>query len=314
MRGARAERSARDRRRAGDHRGRLEDDAGKTCGALQAIDVSRFLGDRRLSASSRAAYFGSIAAFYRWFGSHGGRNIHQGSAPSARTEGCTAAWSLLGPAAAAHYSTRGCISGACVMILLAALAGTRRHETPRGPRRGLRPRRADAAGEGQRRATNRRDPLAPLTDRCGVSHARRGLVVPRQQSAPRGGGHVHSKSVSDIIGNAMRRAGVAGRRTVCDIISGVPLSRPERTCGRRRLCCGKSNLQTTAIYVQVVDGKRVEAIDRLDPFQECLPPKVVAKRENHRSGWTTGVLSRRSDVRRWPRVAGEVLYGFRRRR
>jgi hypothetical protein len=25
-------------------------------------------------------------------------------------------------------------------------------------------------------------------------------------------------------------------------------------------------LQTTAIYVQVADGKRVEAIDRLDPF------------------------------------------------
>jgi site-specific recombinase XerD len=27
-----------------------------------------------------------------------------------------------------------------------------------------------------------------------------------------------------------------------------------------------ANLQTTAIYVQVADGKRVEAIDRLDPF------------------------------------------------
>jgi site-specific recombinase XerD len=27
-----------------------------------------------------------------------------------------------------------------------------------------------------------------------------------------------------------------------------------------------ANLQTTAIYVQVADEKRVEAIDRLDPF------------------------------------------------
>lgn len=27
-----------------------------------------------------------------------------------------------------------------------------------------------------------------------------------------------------------------------------------------------ANLQTTAIYIQVVDGKRVEAIDRLNPY------------------------------------------------
>ncbi|MDT5368638.1 MAG: integrase/recombinase XerD [Mycobacterium sp.] len=27
-----------------------------------------------------------------------------------------------------------------------------------------------------------------------------------------------------------------------------------------------ANVQTTAIYIQVADGKRVEAIDRLDPF------------------------------------------------
>jgi integrase/recombinase XerD len=27
-----------------------------------------------------------------------------------------------------------------------------------------------------------------------------------------------------------------------------------------------ANPQTTAIYVQVADGKRAEAIDRLDPF------------------------------------------------
>jgi hypothetical protein len=27
-----------------------------------------------------------------------------------------------------------------------------------------------------------------------------------------------------------------------------------------------ANLQTTAIYVQVADGKRVEGIDRLDPL------------------------------------------------
>jgi integrase/recombinase XerD len=27
-----------------------------------------------------------------------------------------------------------------------------------------------------------------------------------------------------------------------------------------------ANLQTTAIYIQVADGKRVEAVDRLNPY------------------------------------------------
>lgn len=38
--------------------------------------------------------------------------------------------------------------------------------------------------------------------------------------------------------------------------------------GPRTRCYGHTNLNTTAIYVQVSDPKRVEAIDRLDPFQE----------------------------------------------
>jgi hypothetical protein len=38
-----------------------------------------------------------------------------------------------------------------------------------------------------------------------------------------------------------------------------------------------ANLQTTAIYVQVADGKRVGAIDRLDPFgdNELGPPYAL---------------------------------------
>jgi hypothetical protein len=41
-----------------------------------------------------------------------------------------------------------------------------------------------------------------------------------------------------------------------------------------------ANLQTTAIYIQVADGKRVEAIDRLAPFAS-RPRPVGAKRYGH---------------------------------
>jgi hypothetical protein len=54
---------------------RLERNAGKGCDQLPPVDVSRFLADPDLGASSRAAYFGSISAFCRWWATQGGTNI-----------------------------------------------------------------------------------------------------------------------------------------------------------------------------------------------------------------------------------------------
>jgi hypothetical protein len=48
--------------------------------------------------------------------------------------------------------------------------------------------------------------------------------------------------------------------------SPVPPRRPRRCRRAAIFALRHSNLQTTAIYVQVADGKRVEAIDRLDPL------------------------------------------------
>jgi integrase/recombinase XerD len=104
---------------------RPERAAGKVCTDLDPVDVSRFLADRRLGVSSRAAYFGSISAFSRWWSSQGGatslrdypargrRNRRPGRCPGPGCERC---------------SIRECTSGPRVMILLAALAGLRAHE------------------------------------------------------------------------------------------------------------------------------------------------------------------------------------------
>ena len=63
---------------------RLERNAGKGCDQLAPVDVSRFLADPDLGASSRAAYFGSISAFYRWWATQGGTNITPGCRGRAR--------------------------------------------------------------------------------------------------------------------------------------------------------------------------------------------------------------------------------------
>ena len=55
--------------------GRLEQHSGRRVENVTALDVSRFLGRRRLKQNSRAAYFGYIASFYRWWSEHGGANL-----------------------------------------------------------------------------------------------------------------------------------------------------------------------------------------------------------------------------------------------
>jgi integrase/recombinase XerD len=239
---------------------RLEDDAGKTCAELQAIDVSRFLGDRRLSASSRAAYFGSIAGFYRWWGSHGGRNITKDlprpRAPKGAPRPVTGTGLRALLAARMHQRTR-------VMILLAALAGLRVHEIAkvRGEDFDLDDRTLRVKGKGGRTDVI---PLHPLLIAAALVMPAGGWWFPANARRP--GDHVHSKSVSDIIGNAMRRAGVAGTPHSLRHWYGTNLVASGADLRTAQTLLRHANLQTTAIYVQVSDPKRVEAIDRLNPL------------------------------------------------
>lgn len=47
----------------------LERHADKDCTQIRAVDVSRFLANPKLGSASRASYFGSIHAFYKWWAS-----------------------------------------------------------------------------------------------------------------------------------------------------------------------------------------------------------------------------------------------------
>lgn len=53
----------------------LERHADKPVEHLASVDVSRFLARPELKPSSRASYFGSIAAFFKWYGDSGDDDI-----------------------------------------------------------------------------------------------------------------------------------------------------------------------------------------------------------------------------------------------
>lgn len=236
----------------------LQRDTGKEVEAITALDVSRFMAGLPVKQNSRAAYFGHIAAFYRWVGEEGGVNI------TARLPRPRSAKGLPRPitdeqlrdllAVNMRHKTR-------VMILLAAFAGLRVHEIAkvRGEDVDLDARTIQITGKGNVTATL---PLHPLLAQAAQTMPARGWWFPGNSRRP--GQPILRRAVGDIIGAAMGRAGIPngtahrlrhwyGSKLVAD---GTDL-RTAQTLLRH------ANLNTTAIYVAVSDPRRLEAIERL---------------------------------------------------
>jgi integrase/recombinase XerD len=240
---------------------RLQVRAGKDVDACAAIDVSRFLGAPQLSIAARSTYFGYINAFYRWWAQEGGVHVTarlpRPRVPKGVPHPISSEQLRRLLALRMHRRTR-------VMILLAAFAGLRVHEIAkvRGEDFDLAGRTLRVTGKGNVTATL---PLHPLLAEAALRMPRRGWWFPANSRRP--GEHVLRKGVSDIIGNAMRRGDITGGTAHALrhwfgtnlVASGTDL-RTAQTLLRH------SSLQTTALYVQVADEKRGEAIDRLDPF------------------------------------------------
>lgn len=147
-----------------------------------------------------------------------------------------------------------------VMILLAALAGLRVHEIAkvRGEDIDIDARTLRVTGKGSRTDSI---PLHNLLIAAALTMPARGWWFPANSRRP--GQHLHSNSVSDIIGNAMRRAGVQGTPHSLRHWYGTNLVAAGADLRTVQTLLRHANLQTTAIYVQVADAKRVDAIDRL---------------------------------------------------
>jgi site-specific recombinase XerD len=237
---------------------RLERFSGRRVENVTALDISRFLGRRRLKQNSRAAYYGYIHSFYRWWGEHGGANtaarLPRPKAPKGVPRPITDEQLSHLLAIRMHNRTR-------VMILLAAFAGLRVHEIAKIRGEDVDPtaRTLRVTGKGNVTATL---PLHPLLVEAAKGMPMRGWWFPG--NSRRAGLPIRSRGVVDIVGDAMLRAGIPdGTAHRLRHWYGTKLVGEGADLRTVQTLLRHANLSTTAIYTQVFDPKRVEAIDRL---------------------------------------------------
>lgn len=240
---------------------RLEKFAGVRLENVRPLDIARFLGRSRLKQNSRASYYGYIHSFFRWWEQNGGTNpaakVTRPKAPKGLPKPITTQQLENLLATRMHRRTR-------VMILLGAFAGLRIHEIAkiRGEDVDHDARTLRVTGKGNVTAVL---PLHPLLVDAACGMPRRGWWFPGNSKRP--GMPIRSRGVGDVIANAMDRAGIPGGTAhrlrhwygTTLVEDGADL-RTVQTLLRH------AHLNTTAGYVLVSDPKRVEAIDRLDPF------------------------------------------------
>lgn len=156
-----------------------------------------------------------------------------------------------------HHRTR-------IMILLAALAGLRVSEIAK-----VRGEDVDTGtpviytvGKGGKQAMI---PLHPLLVEAAGSMPRRGWWFPANARRP--GQHLHGKSVSDIIGQAMRRGGVRGTAHSLRHWYGTTLLDDGADLRTVQELLRHKSVATTQVYTRVPDEKRRAAVNRLNPFR-----------------------------------------------
>lgn len=151
-----------------------------------------------------------------------------------------------------------------VMILLGALAGLRVAEIARVKASDidLQAGRIHVTGKGNKRNWV---PVHPLLVEVAATMPTDGYWFPGNCRRP--GEHIRSKSVSDIIGQAMRRAGVTGTPHSLRHWYATTLLAEGADLRTVQELMRHSSVQTTQVYTQVPDARRRDAVGRLDPFR-----------------------------------------------
>lgn len=155
-----------------------------------------------------------------------------------------------------------------VMIYLALLAGLRVHEIAkvRGEDIDMSARVIWVKGKGRKL---RSIPLHPILTEIASTMPEKGWWFPMRGHPAM---HVHSKSVSDVVGRTMRRAGVKGTphslrhwyaTTLLD--DGADLRVVQELMRHK-------SIQSTVVYTKVPDARRKQAVDRLDPMRAAWSP------------------------------------------
>ena len=230
----------------------------------QPIDIVRWLGlHREWSASTSATYYSYLRAFYNWLCvmDHRADNPMMKLAAPRYPERTPRPVSDGDPlcllTTPMHHRTR-------VMILLAALAGLRVSEIARvrGEDVDVTTPRMFVLGKG---GSQRWLPLHPLLVDTALTMPRRGWWFPANSRRP--GSHVHGKSVSDIIGQAMRRAGARGTPHSLRHWIGTTLLDDGANLREVQEILRHKSVATTMGYTKVPDVRLHAAVNRLDPFR-----------------------------------------------
>lgn len=228
------------------------------------MDVARWMVSHEEWGSSTAAtYHSYLMSWHKWLQMMDYRSenpMHKLQTPrrperSPRPVADADLVKLLG--IAMHHRTK-------VMILLAALAGMRVAEIAavKGEDVDLDSGRIHIIGKGNKRAWV---PLHPLLLEVARSMPEKGYWFPGNSRRP--GLPIRSKSVSDIIGQAMRRADIQGTPHSLRHWYATTLLSEGADLRTVQELMRHSSVQTTQVYTQVPDKRRSEAVGRLDPFR-----------------------------------------------
>ena len=243
---------------------RFLDEAGVGPHTATPMDIARWTaGHSDWSASTASTYHAYLVSWHKWLC----RLDHRADNPMLKLSSPRTPDRAPRPVADAglvrlltmrmHHRTR-------VMVLLAALAGLRVSEVAkmRGEDVDVDRRRIYVIGKGGKHAWV---PLHPLLAEAAATMPARGWWFPGNNRRP--GEHVHPKSVSDIIGQAMRRAGVAGTPHSLRHWFATTLLEDGADLRTVQELLRHASVQTTQIYTKVPDARRNAAVDRLKPFR-----------------------------------------------
>jgi len=232
--------------------------------ASKPMDVARWMSEHEeWSQSTAATYYSYLMSWHKWLVMMDYRSenpMHKTQTPkrperSPRPVADTDLVKLLN--VRTHHRTK-------VMILLGALAGLRVAEIARirAEDIDLGARRIHITGKGNKRAWV---PLHPLLVEVAEKMPKVGHWFPGNSRRP--GESIRSKSVSDIIGQAMRRAGIQGTPHSLRHWYATTLLGDGADLRTVQELMRHSSIQTTQVYTQVPNARRNDAIDRLDPFR-----------------------------------------------
>lgn len=220
---------------------------------------------RAWSTSTRSSYRSVLSAWFGWLM----RMDYRLDNPMVKVGSIRPPARLPRPIADEHMPTllaRRMHSRTRVMLLLAGYAGLRVHEIAkiRGEDVDLVAHSLTVQGKG---GTVRRLPLADPLAEAAATMPRRGWWFPSR--APQG--HVQARSVSAMIGEVMRRADVPGTAHSLRHWFATTLVDEDVDLRTVQELLRHASLATTQIYTKVSDGRRKDAISKLDMLRINRP-------------------------------------------